>query len=185
MNLHSVYACITFLGFTLTKKRFACYNYKNIQGCDEEGKGCVFENAADRQLFWNKKIIRDNHEWLLNGAGVCLEKYSLQPYPHNLNFRFLFIDRIMKEKGIDELLSTLQTLRIEGEGYILTSLAHMRKTIKSLSNRRKQLAEIPRLLDRCASFYQRLWLLCASFLAWRDGKHEPKMRRERKTDYRG
>ena len=41
----------------------------------------------------------------LNGAGVNLEDYPLMEYPdENQDIRFLFIGRIMKEKGIDELL---------------------------------------------------------------------------------
>jgi galacturonosyltransferase len=43
----------------------------------KKAKVIFFENAANRQLFLNEKIIRENQACLLNGAGVNLVKYSL------------------------------------------------------------------------------------------------------------
>ena len=49
----------------------------------------------------NKSIVSERT--VLNGAGINLEIYNYQPYPHNKPPRFLYLGRIMKEKGMDEL----------------------------------------------------------------------------------
>lgn len=44
------------------------------------------------------------------GMGVNLDKFRLQPYPPEHPFRILTIGRIMKEKGIGELLAAIDEL---------------------------------------------------------------------------
>lgn len=67
---------------------------------------CVFfENEENKNIFIDLKIVKDNKCHVLNGAGVNLEDFMYQPYPiEKNNIKFLFIGRIMREKGIDELL---------------------------------------------------------------------------------
>lgn len=73
-----------------------------------------FENAANRQLFIDLKIVTEDKAVLLNGAGVNLEHYSLKSYPVDGPVRFLFVGRVMQEKGIDELFSAMERLHAEG-----------------------------------------------------------------------
>ena len=64
-----------------------------------------FENEENQNIFINEHIVSRDKTCKLNGAGVNLEDYPLMEYPdENQDIRFLFIGRIMKEKGIDELL---------------------------------------------------------------------------------
>lgn len=80
----------------------------------KKAKVVFFENDANRQLFINEKIVAKNKTVLLNGAGVNLEHYSYQPYPETEPVRFLFVGRVMKEKGVDELFAAMERLRAEG-----------------------------------------------------------------------
>lgn len=74
-----------------------------------------FENEENQQIILHAGIIRKEQACLLNGAGVDLERFSCQPYPGNDGrTRFLFIGRIMKEKGIDELFAAMKNLRADG-----------------------------------------------------------------------
>lgn len=74
-----------------------------------------FENEENQQIILNAGIIRKEQAYLLNGAGVDLERFSCQPYPEeNERIRFLFIGRIMKEKGVDELFDAMKKLRADG-----------------------------------------------------------------------
>ena len=50
---------------------------------------------------------------MLPGAGINLEQYLLMPYPQNDQVHFLYLGRIMKEKGIDELFSAMCRLHDE------------------------------------------------------------------------
>ena len=69
----------------------------------KKAKAVFFENSENFKLFQEENIITNRQGCLLNGAGVNLEWFSLQEYPHNSKFKFLFIGRVMKEKGVDEL----------------------------------------------------------------------------------
>ena len=80
-----------------------------------KAKVVFFENAENRQTILDAGIICPEQAYLLNGAGVDLEKFSERPYPDNAGeTRFLFIGRVMKEKGVDELFAAMRMLRKEG-----------------------------------------------------------------------
>lgn len=80
----------------------------------KKAKVVFFENIENKQIFVNEHITREEQCCLLNGAGVDLEKYVYYPYPtDNEEARFLFIGRVMKEKGIDELFEAMKMLRKE------------------------------------------------------------------------
>lgn len=67
------------------------------------------------QIFLDEKIITRNQTCLLNGAGVNLEHFSLLEYTQDCEkTRFLFIGRVMKEKGIDELFEAMEKLITDG-----------------------------------------------------------------------
>lgn len=80
----------------------------------KKAKVVFFENDANRQLFIDEKIVSADKTVLLNGAGVNLDHYALQPYPRTEPVRFLFVGRVMKEKGVDELFTAMERLRAEG-----------------------------------------------------------------------
>ena len=74
-----------------------------------------FENAGNRETLLREGIVHQNQCKLLPGAGVNLEHYVLTPYPRESEpARFLFIGRVMAEKGIDELFAAMERLCWEG-----------------------------------------------------------------------
>lgn len=74
-----------------------------------------FENCENRDIFRTEDIVRSGQCCLLNGAGVNTEHYSLLPYPADAGeTRFLFIGRVMREKGVDELFSAMRQLIASG-----------------------------------------------------------------------
>ncbi len=72
------------------------------------------ENEGNRQIFIQEKIVKESQTHRLNGAGVNLEKYQVAPYPGGEKIKFLFMGRIMAEKGIDELFEAMQHLVSDG-----------------------------------------------------------------------
>ncbi len=72
-----------------------------------------FENSADREIFLSFNCCRRDITQVLNGAGVNTEEFGYIPYPNNDKFRFLFVGRVMKEKGIEELFKAMKRLSTE------------------------------------------------------------------------
>jgi len=65
---------------------------------------CVFfQNQDNLNFMLNHKIISGKYR-LIPGSGVNLKYHSLLKYPNEKTIRFLFISRILYEKGIDEYL---------------------------------------------------------------------------------
>ncbi len=69
-----------------------------------------FENEGNQHVFLKHHMIEEERTVVLNGAGVNLEEYVYKTLPQQGPLRFLFIGRIMKEKGIDEFLGAAQKL---------------------------------------------------------------------------
>lgn len=82
-------------------------------------KKVFFENEENRDIIVNKGIIDKTRTHCLSGAGVNLEEYTFATYPNNGTIRFLFIGRIMKEKGVDELFQTVERLKSEGADIVV------------------------------------------------------------------
>lgn len=92
-------------------RKFVTFLYKTAL---RKAKIVFFENDANRHLFIDEKIVREEKTVLLNGAGVNLERYAVVPYPDQESVRFLYMGRVMREKGIDELFSAMERLHQEG-----------------------------------------------------------------------
>ena len=80
----------------------------------KKAKVVFFENEGNRQSFIKERIVKESHTHRLNGAGVNLEKYQIAPYPGGEKVKFLFMGRIMAEKGIDELFEAMLHLVSDG-----------------------------------------------------------------------
>lgn len=78
----------------------------------KNSKGVFFENSTNLDFFIKNKMIKKEKSILIPGSGVNLKKF----YPMNRNRKdnrivFLFIGRIMKEKGIEEFLETAKKIK--------------------------------------------------------------------------
>ena len=71
---------------------------------------CFFQNTENRQFFIDKKIAVDKHR-LIPGSGVNLEHFKVLEYPSEETTEFVFISRIMREKGIDQYLEAAEHIR--------------------------------------------------------------------------
>ena len=87
-----------------------------------KAKTVFFENEANACEFRRRGIIRPEKATVLPGAGINLESYPYIPYPENDVFRFLYLGRIMKEKGMDELFAAMRRLRSEYGGRVMLDL---------------------------------------------------------------
>jgi len=77
----------------------------------KKAKSVFFQNETNRNFFKDKGIVGNNAR-LIPGSGVNLEQHRLEVYPQNdEKIKFLFIGRIMKAKGIEELLEAIKTVK--------------------------------------------------------------------------
>jgi lipopolysaccharide/colanic/teichoic acid biosynthesis glycosyltransferase len=89
-----------------------------------------FENETDAKFFVEKNLVSFAKIKVLPGAGVNLENYEYKPYPKNELFRFAYIGRIMREKGISELFEACQRLRDKGYKFILDMVGFYEDELK-------------------------------------------------------
>jgi len=68
-----------------------------------------FQNISNEQFMLSKKIVNKSYD-LLPGSGVNLAKYSVIEYPREKKVNFLFVARLMKEKGIDIYLDAAEAI---------------------------------------------------------------------------
>lgn len=89
----------------------------------ERVKVIFFENEGNKQTFIDFNIVEESKTCVLNGAGVNLNDFYFSEYPDSDDkIHFLFIGRIMKEKGIDELFWAIEKLHKQNNNIVLDVL---------------------------------------------------------------
>lgn len=71
----------------------------------------VFFQNQDNQSFFEQHNIALGKHILIPGSGVNLHDFKVLPYPNEEVISFLFISRIMKEKGIDHYLEAAKIIK--------------------------------------------------------------------------
>ncbi|SDZ89060.1 glycosyltransferase family 4 protein [Selenomonas ruminantium] len=81
---------------------------------------CVFfQNSKNQNDFISRGIVRGKNR-LIPGSGVNLAQYKYEDYPLEIEgIRFLFVGRIMRDKGIEELLTAMTEIRKKYNNVIL------------------------------------------------------------------
>lgn len=70
-----------------------------------------FQNSENKSLFESKKIVR-KQGILIPGSGVNLKEHCFEEYPKEEGpIRFLFVGRIMRDKGIGEYLDCAEKIK--------------------------------------------------------------------------
>lgn len=114
-NIYGGYACrrlhipyianITGLGSTFERggmvQKLVTVMYRNSL---REAKCLFFQNEHNRDIV-NAAGIHGEKCRMLPGSGVNMERHSFQEYPSDDKCMFLFVGRIMKEKGIEEFIA--------------------------------------------------------------------------------
>lgn len=72
-------------------------------------KDIIFQNNDDINLFKKMRIIKNQKVHMINGSGVNVEQFSFLEMPSNPCF--LFVGRLLKDKGIEEYLNACEIIR--------------------------------------------------------------------------
>ena len=71
-----------------------------------------FENEDNARIMYENGLAEKEQIVINNGAGVNVDEYPFAEYPQDDGVtRFLFIGRVMKEKGVDELFDCAVRLK--------------------------------------------------------------------------
>lgn len=105
------YANVQGLGTAFQKKSLAWLATWMYRAGLKRVKKVFFENQGNANEFMNRGIVKADKIQILHGAGVNLEHYEAKPYPEDEGqIHFLYLGRIMKEKGMDELFYAMRML---------------------------------------------------------------------------
>lgn len=80
----------------------------------------VFQNTDDRDLFVESRLVRSDQARIVPGSGIDLAQYTPVPLPNGSVVQFLFIGRLLGDKGVRELAAAARTLRDGGLRFGLT-----------------------------------------------------------------
>ena len=72
---------------------------------------CVFLQNKENAEFINSKGIIKGKQKIIPGSGVNLNHYEILEYPKDEIINFLFISRVMQQKGIDQYLDAAEYIR--------------------------------------------------------------------------
>ena len=128
-NVYAGYACrqmripycvnVQGLGTAFQKKGLREIVIRMYKAALKKAKTVYFENKGNAKVFLQEQIIRRGQMCLLKGAGVNLKYYTYQKYPENDKVHFLYLGRIMKEKGMDELFYAAKELQRKEVPFVL------------------------------------------------------------------
>lgn len=106
------YANITGLGSTFQSqgliRKLVSFLYKTSL---KRSRTVFFENEGNKNTIVNDKIIKESQAFVLPGAGVNLSEFCPTEYPlTEETVNFLFVGRIMQEKGVNEYFEAIKRI---------------------------------------------------------------------------
>ena len=118
------YANVQGLGTAFQKRLLAKFVGILYKTAFRKVRAVFFENEGNAREFISRKLVSEDKIVVLNGAGINLEHYMYTPISSrqenekgkvsgDRKIHFLYLGRIMKEKGIDELFTAMRRLHEE------------------------------------------------------------------------
>jgi len=107
-----VISTVTGLGYTFIKGGLTRYLSERLyKYAFRKTRHIVFHNPDDRQLFVNQGFAKENQCKVIRGSGVNIDKFKPQVKLKSDKFIFLFIGRLLIDKGIREYLAAAKELK--------------------------------------------------------------------------
>jgi len=97
-----------------------------------------FQNKDDYEFFQKKRILSGGGTSIIPGSGVNTKKFksSNKRLPDNLNIRFIFLGRLLKEKGVVEFLNAAKFLTDKYDNLFFSLLGELDPKNRSSISRR-------------------------------------------------
>ena len=120
VGLKTIFNAITGLGHVFLAKNTNAFIYKLVmvniyrKVFNHKSSNLIFQNLEDRDFFQGLKIITKNKSFLIRGSGVDVNYYKRKKEIKKIDLqktiKIFFPSRIIKEKGVIELLEACQSL---------------------------------------------------------------------------
>ena len=105
-------ATLTGLGYTFLRGRLTAALMKRLYAFALRRTEAVFyHNPDDRALLLAAGVGTPERSFVVGGSGLPLAEFSLQPYRKAVPGRFLFVGRLLADKGIREFVAAAAALR--------------------------------------------------------------------------
>lgn len=78
----------------------------------------IFQNHEDRNLFLQHRVVTEDQIAFIKGSGVDLNEFKYVPEPESETLKVVFTARMVKEKGVIEVIEAAESLRKEYEGRV-------------------------------------------------------------------
>jgi len=100
---------------------------------------CVFfQNTSDLKFLKDNKIVKGNAK-LIPGSGVNLSEFNFSELSNSEKIKFLYIGRIMKDKGIEEFLQAAKNIKKKFKNTEFEVLGYVEPTQKEYTQQLKNL----------------------------------------------
>ncbi len=109
-------AVVTGLGYTFLSNGIAAKAAKMLyKHAFQKNNLTVFQNGDDRSLFIDLNLVQKNKSMVINGSGIDVnyfksEKGSVEQRATKNEFHFLFVGRLLNDKGVRELFGAYRTV---------------------------------------------------------------------------
>lgn len=103
---------ITGLGSSLAKGEGRIYRIMSMlyRMAVRNARIIFFQNKSNLKFFHDRKLYKGPYR-MLPGSGVSLERYVVLPYAESPKTEFLYLSRILKEKGIKEYVDAARIIK--------------------------------------------------------------------------
>ena len=78
----------------------------------------IFQNDEDKQLFLQHGVIAESQAEFIKGSGVDLSEFRYVPEPESETLKVVFSARMVREKGVMEVIEAAERLREDFEGKV-------------------------------------------------------------------
>lgn len=82
----------------------------------------IFQNQEDRNLFLQHGVVTEDQVAFIKGSGADLNEFKYVPEPDSETLKVVFTARMVKEKGVIELIEAAERLRKAYEGHVVFGL---------------------------------------------------------------
>lgn len=83
----------------------------------KHAKMVFFQNADNLKLFKEQRTLKENYKQI-PGSGINLKEHIYEKYESGEKIRILYVGRITKVKGIDELLEAIEDIMSKDNRYM-------------------------------------------------------------------